>query len=111
MPHVPFQLEFSDDIVKIIQAAMNADGGQPELKKANSIVKSFFVRVSRPPPPAVHPALCTSSVSAGTPAQEGAQALAWQTPESIMNGLWLWVCWVLGDLSKCIVRSLAKHFY
>ncbi|XP_066495898.1 histone-lysine N-methyltransferase 2A [Tiliqua scincoides] len=37
-------LEFSDDIVKIIQAAMNADGGQPELKKANSMVKSFFVR-------------------------------------------------------------------
>ncbi|XP_043936832.1 histone-lysine N-methyltransferase 2A isoform X4 [Protopterus annectens] len=37
-------LEFSDDIVKIIQAAMNADGGQPENKKANSMVKSFFVR-------------------------------------------------------------------
>ncbi|XP_054854433.1 histone-lysine N-methyltransferase 2A isoform X1 [Eublepharis macularius] len=37
-------LELSDDIVKIIQAAINADGGQPELKKANSVVKSFFVR-------------------------------------------------------------------
>ncbi|XP_045432156.1 histone-lysine N-methyltransferase 2A isoform X5 [Pipistrellus kuhlii] len=37
-------LEFSDDIVKIIQAAINADGGQPELKKANSMVKSFFIR-------------------------------------------------------------------
>uniref|UniRef100_A0A673VP25 Histone-lysine N-methyltransferase n=1 Tax=Suricata suricatta TaxID=37032 RepID=A0A673VP25_SURSU len=37
-------LEFSDDIVKIIQAAMNSDGGQPEIKKANSMVKSFFIR-------------------------------------------------------------------
>ncbi|XP_042333287.1 histone-lysine N-methyltransferase 2A isoform X2 [Sceloporus undulatus] len=37
-------LEFSDDVVKIIQAAINADGGQPELKKANSMVKSFFIR-------------------------------------------------------------------
>ncbi|XP_015269182.1 PREDICTED: histone-lysine N-methyltransferase 2A [Gekko japonicus] len=37
-------LELSDDIVKIIQAAMNADGGQPELKKANGMVKSFFIR-------------------------------------------------------------------
>ncbi|XP_068096949.1 histone-lysine N-methyltransferase 2A isoform X2 [Hyperolius riggenbachi] len=37
-------LELSDDIVRIIQAAMNADGGQPELKKANSVVKSFFTR-------------------------------------------------------------------
>nr|XP_056716404.1 histone-lysine N-methyltransferase 2A [Euleptes europaea] len=37
-------LELSDDIVKIIQAAMNADGGQPELKRANSLVKSFFIR-------------------------------------------------------------------
>lgn len=26
------QLEFSDDIVKIIQAAINSDGGQPEIK-------------------------------------------------------------------------------
>lgn len=40
------QLDFSDDIVKIIQAAINADGGQPEIKKANSMVKSFFIRVS-----------------------------------------------------------------
>ncbi|KAF4008929.1 hypothetical protein G4228_000116 [Cervus hanglu yarkandensis] len=38
------QLEFSDDIVKIIQAAINSDGGQPEIKKANSMVKSFFIR-------------------------------------------------------------------
>ncbi|XP_014443413.1 histone-lysine N-methyltransferase 2A, partial [Tupaia chinensis] len=37
-------LEFSDDIVKIIQAAINSDGGQPEVKKANSMVKSFFIR-------------------------------------------------------------------
>nr|XP_020650223.1 histone-lysine N-methyltransferase 2A [Pogona vitticeps] len=37
-------LEFSDDVVKIVQAAINADGGQPELKKANSMVKSFFIR-------------------------------------------------------------------
>ncbi|KAM5131789.1 histone-lysine N-methyltransferase 2A [Mantella aurantiaca] len=37
-------LELSDDIVRIIQAAMNADGGQPELKKANSVVRSFFTR-------------------------------------------------------------------
>lgn len=41
------QLDFSDDIVKIIQAAINSDGGQPEVKKANSMVKSFFIRVSR----------------------------------------------------------------
>ncbi|KAJ3590970.1 hypothetical protein NHX12_008918 [Muraenolepis orangiensis] len=37
-------LEFSDDIVKVIQAAMNSDGGQPESRKANSMVKSFFIR-------------------------------------------------------------------
>ncbi|KAJ8388344.1 hypothetical protein AAFF_G00134980 [Aldrovandia affinis] len=37
-------LEFSDDIVKIIQTAINSDGGQPENKKANSMVKSFFIR-------------------------------------------------------------------
>ncbi|XP_053308604.1 histone-lysine N-methyltransferase 2A isoform X2 [Spea bombifrons] len=37
-------LEMSDDIVRIIQASMNADGGQPELKKANSMVKSYFTR-------------------------------------------------------------------
>ncbi|XP_036381695.1 histone-lysine N-methyltransferase 2A [Megalops cyprinoides] len=37
-------LEFSDDIVKIIQNAINSDGGQPENKKANSMVKSFFIR-------------------------------------------------------------------
>ncbi|KAM4015555.1 histone-lysine N-methyltransferase 2A isoform 2-T2 [Anomaloglossus baeobatrachus] len=37
-------LELSDDIVRIIQAAINADGGQPELKKANSMVKSFFTK-------------------------------------------------------------------
>ncbi|XP_064207004.1 histone-lysine N-methyltransferase 2A-like isoform X3 [Anguilla rostrata] len=37
-------LEFSDDIVKIIQMAINTDGGQPESRKANSMVKSFFIR-------------------------------------------------------------------
>ncbi|XP_069470536.1 histone-lysine N-methyltransferase 2A isoform X3 [Ambystoma mexicanum] len=37
-------LAFSDDIVKIIQAAINADGGHPEVKKANGMVKSFFIR-------------------------------------------------------------------
>ncbi|XP_045559441.1 histone-lysine N-methyltransferase 2A isoform X1 [Salmo salar] len=37
-------LEFSDDIVKIIQMAINSDGGQPENRKANSMVKSFFIR-------------------------------------------------------------------
>ncbi|XP_030632215.1 histone-lysine N-methyltransferase 2A [Chanos chanos] len=37
-------LEFSDDIAKIIQTAINSDGGQPENKKANSMVKSFFIR-------------------------------------------------------------------
>ncbi|XP_018421638.1 PREDICTED: histone-lysine N-methyltransferase 2A [Nanorana parkeri] len=37
-------LELSDDIVRIIQAAMNTDGGQPELKKANSVARSFFTK-------------------------------------------------------------------
>ncbi|XP_040903293.1 histone-lysine N-methyltransferase 2A isoform X2 [Toxotes jaculatrix] len=37
-------LEFSDDIVRIIQTAINNDGGQPESRKANSMVKSFFIR-------------------------------------------------------------------
>ncbi|XP_035536543.1 histone-lysine N-methyltransferase 2A isoform X2 [Morone saxatilis] len=37
-------LEFSDDIVRIIQTAINGDGGQPESRKANSMVKSFFIR-------------------------------------------------------------------
>ncbi|KAJ8280583.1 hypothetical protein GJAV_G00056510 [Gymnothorax javanicus] len=37
-------LDFSDDIVKIIQTAINFDGGQPENKKANSMVKAFFCR-------------------------------------------------------------------
>ncbi|XP_055752431.1 histone-lysine N-methyltransferase 2A-like isoform X4 [Salvelinus fontinalis] len=37
-------LEFSDDIVKVIQTAINSDGGQPENRKANSMVKSFFIR-------------------------------------------------------------------
>lgn len=40
-----FQLEFSDDIVRIIQTAINSDGGHPESRKANSMVKSFFIRV------------------------------------------------------------------
>ena len=39
------QLEFSDDVVRIIQTAINGDGGQPESRKANSMVKSFFIRV------------------------------------------------------------------
>uniref|UniRef100_A0A3Q3GX53 Histone-lysine N-methyltransferase n=1 Tax=Labrus bergylta TaxID=56723 RepID=A0A3Q3GX53_9LABR len=37
-------LEFSDDIVRIIQTAINSDGGQLESRKANSMVKSFFIR-------------------------------------------------------------------
>ncbi|XP_016128082.1 histone-lysine N-methyltransferase 2A isoform X1 [Sinocyclocheilus grahami] len=37
-------LEFSDDIVKIIQTAFNSDGGQLESRKANSMLKSFFIR-------------------------------------------------------------------
>ncbi|MEQ2224420.1 hypothetical protein ILYODFUR_007245 [Ilyodon furcidens] len=37
-------VEFSDDVVRIIQTAINSDGGQPESRKANSMVKSFFVR-------------------------------------------------------------------
>ncbi|XP_069546277.1 histone-lysine N-methyltransferase 2A isoform X1 [Brachyistius frenatus] len=37
-------LEFSDDVVRIIQTAINGDGGQPESRKANSMVKSFFIR-------------------------------------------------------------------
>lgn len=40
-----YQLEFSDDITRIIQTAINSDGGQPESRKANSMVKSFFIRV------------------------------------------------------------------
>ncbi|XP_077064612.1 histone-lysine N-methyltransferase 2A isoform X2 [Siphateles boraxobius] len=36
-------LEFSDDIVKIIQTAFNSDGGQLESRKANSMLKSFFI--------------------------------------------------------------------
>lgn len=39
------QLEFSDDIVRIIQMAINSDGGHLESRKANSMVKSFFIRV------------------------------------------------------------------
>lgn len=42
-----FQLEFSDDIVKIIQTAFNSDGGQLESRKANSMLKSFFIRVRK----------------------------------------------------------------
>ncbi|XP_052472821.1 histone-lysine N-methyltransferase 2A isoform X2 [Carassius gibelio] len=37
-------LEFSDDIVKIIQTAINSDGGQLESRKANSMLKSYFIR-------------------------------------------------------------------
>lgn len=57
------QLDFSDDIVKIIQAAINSDGGQPEIKKANSMVKSFFIRVSETTvilrSPLYHTAVCS----------------------------------------------------
>lgn len=42
----PSQLEFSDDIVRIIQTAINSDGGNPESRKVNSVVKSYFIRVS-----------------------------------------------------------------
>ncbi|XP_048838562.1 histone-lysine N-methyltransferase 2A isoform X2 [Brienomyrus brachyistius] len=37
-------LEFSDDIVRIIQTAITSDGGHPESKRANSMLKSFFIR-------------------------------------------------------------------
>ncbi|XP_051962906.1 LOW QUALITY PROTEIN: histone-lysine N-methyltransferase 2A-like [Xyrauchen texanus] len=37
-------LEFSDDIVKIIQTAINSDGGQLESRKANSMMKTYFIR-------------------------------------------------------------------
>ena len=46
---LPLQLEFSDDIVRVLQAAMNSDGGQPESRKANSMVKSFFIQVGESP--------------------------------------------------------------
>ncbi|XP_072548211.1 histone-lysine N-methyltransferase 2A [Salminus brasiliensis] len=42
--HYKSVLEFSDDIVKIIQTAINSEGGQPESRKANSMVRSFFIR-------------------------------------------------------------------
>uniref|UniRef100_A0A3Q2Y6S9 Histone-lysine N-methyltransferase n=1 Tax=Hippocampus comes TaxID=109280 RepID=A0A3Q2Y6S9_HIPCM len=35
---------FSDDVARIIQTAINSDGGQPESRKANSMVKSYFIR-------------------------------------------------------------------
>nr|XP_061797132.1 histone-lysine N-methyltransferase 2A-like [Nerophis lumbriciformis] len=37
-------LAFSDDIARIIQTAFNSDGGQLESRKANSMVKSYFIR-------------------------------------------------------------------
>ncbi|XP_072319008.1 histone-lysine N-methyltransferase 2A [Eucyclogobius newberryi] len=37
-------LEFGDDIAKIIQMAINSDSGLPESRKANSMVKAFFIR-------------------------------------------------------------------
>uniref|UniRef100_A0A3Q2QCV2 Histone-lysine N-methyltransferase n=1 Tax=Fundulus heteroclitus TaxID=8078 RepID=A0A3Q2QCV2_FUNHE len=40
-------VEFSDDVARIIQAAINGDGGQPESRKANSLVKSFFIRLEK----------------------------------------------------------------
>lgn len=45
VPSFLSQLEFSDDITRIIQTAISSDGGQPESRKANSMVKSFFIRV------------------------------------------------------------------
>lgn len=38
-------MDFSDDVVRIVQTAINLEGGQPESRKANSMVKSFFIRV------------------------------------------------------------------
>ncbi|XP_062873001.1 histone-lysine N-methyltransferase 2A-like isoform X2 [Trichomycterus rosablanca] len=42
--HYKSVMEFSDDIVRIIQTAINSEGGQPESRKVNSMVKSFFIR-------------------------------------------------------------------
>ncbi|XP_076832457.1 histone-lysine N-methyltransferase 2A [Brachyhypopomus gauderio] len=37
-------VEFSDDVVRIIQAAINAEGGQLASRKANRMIKTFFIR-------------------------------------------------------------------
>ncbi|XP_060743641.1 histone-lysine N-methyltransferase 2A isoform X2 [Tachysurus vachellii] len=42
--HYRSVLDFSDDIVRIVQTSINLEGGQPESRKANSMVKSFFIR-------------------------------------------------------------------
>ncbi|XP_058270057.1 histone-lysine N-methyltransferase 2A isoform X1 [Hemibagrus wyckioides] len=42
--HYRSVLDFSDDIVRVVQTAINLEGGQPESRKANSMVKSFFIR-------------------------------------------------------------------
>ncbi|KAK3531207.1 hypothetical protein QTP70_015124 [Hemibagrus guttatus] len=42
--HYRSVLDFSDDILRIVQTAVNLEGGQPESRKANSMVKSFFIR-------------------------------------------------------------------
>ncbi|XP_053502373.1 histone-lysine N-methyltransferase 2A isoform X2 [Ictalurus furcatus] len=42
--HYRSVVDFSDDIVRIVQTAINFEGGQPESRKANSMVKSFFIR-------------------------------------------------------------------
>ncbi|XP_066519090.1 histone-lysine N-methyltransferase 2A isoform X2 [Hoplias malabaricus] len=42
--HYKSVLEFNDDIVRIIQTAISSEAGQPESRKANSMVKSFFIR-------------------------------------------------------------------
>ncbi|KAB5550286.1 hypothetical protein PHYPO_G00052090 [Pangasianodon hypophthalmus] len=42
--HYRSVLDFNDDIVRIVQTAINLEGGQPESRKANSMVKSFFIR-------------------------------------------------------------------
>ncbi|KAL4647514.1 histone-lysine N-methyltransferase MLL-like [Arapaima gigas] len=38
-------MDFSNDIVRIIQAAIRSKGGDPEKMKANCVVKSFFIRL------------------------------------------------------------------
>ncbi|KAI5620822.1 histone-lysine N-methyltransferase 2A isoform X1 [Silurus asotus] len=42
--HYKSVLDFSDDIVRIVQTAINLEGGQPESRKNNRMVKSFFIR-------------------------------------------------------------------
>ncbi|TTO95318.1 Histone-lysine N-methyltransferase 2A [Bagarius yarrelli] len=42
--HYQSVMDFSDDIVRIVQTAINLEGGQLESRTANSMVKSFFIR-------------------------------------------------------------------